>query len=105
MRLGRAHTPLRCLPALSQVRLHGATLLDEALFVEALSRAAIYMLSRHPLDLLYPTDGDKVEAVFRRCARRMKGVTGRGRPQPISAPPLQNRPHEPAPPRRAAALA
>jgi hypothetical protein len=52
--------------SLPQVRLHGTPLMDEAAFIEGLSRAAIFMLSRAPLDSLYPADGDRVDAVFRR---------------------------------------
>ena len=40
--------------------------LDQGRFIEALARLCILSLSRPPLDALYPTDGDRVDAVFRR---------------------------------------
>lgn len=48
------------------VRRHHAPTLDEPRFIEALSRLAIQTLSRQPLDALYPSDGDKVDAVYKR---------------------------------------
>jgi hypothetical protein len=71
--LALARPPIRsthCVASLHrpypQVRLHGSPLMDEAAFIEGLSRAAIFMLSRSPLDGLFPADGGRVDAVFRR---------------------------------------
>ena len=61
----RPRAPCLCVVS-SQVRLHGSPLLDEAAFIEGLSRAAVFMLATPALASLFPSDGDRVDAVFKR---------------------------------------
>lgn len=48
------------------IQRHHVHTLDEARFIEAIARVAIASLSSPPLQELYPSDGDKVDAVFKR---------------------------------------
>ena len=75
------------------LRLHKKPALDEARFIEALARLAVLAVSRPPLDTLYPSDGDKVDAVFRRLglgyaedvSRRLRNPSEAGFKSPVAS--------------------
>ena len=82
------------------LRLHKKQGLDEARFIEALARLAVLAVSRPPLDTLYPSDGDKVDAVFRRLglgypadvSRRLRDPSAAGFKSPALSHPTFVRP-------------